>query len=385
MILHVDMDAFYASIETRDRPELEGKPVLVGGNPRGRGVVAAANYAARAFGIHSAMPTGKAHQLCPEAVFLAPRIGYYAEVSEQIQKIFKRYTPLVEPLSLDEAFLDVNGSEVLFGEAVSIGRQIKQAIQGELGLCASVGIAPNKFVSKIASDLGKPDGFLVVRPNEVQSFLDPLPVRRLWGIGKVGSQVLEKKGIRSIYDLRQQPLALIHQLFGKWGDRLWAFAQGQDDRKVVPDHQIKSVSNEQTFDKDLEDVAMLRAHLVKLTEQVAWRLRQHGLLAQVVEMKIRFSNFKTITRSQSLSKATQTTQDLLNVILNLFHLNFSKKPRAVRLLGMGASRLVRNHTVQEDLFFDASRKKQQQIDAAVDLIRSKYGASALGRGGCEYP
>lgn len=381
MILHIDMDAFYASIEERDRPALRGKPVIVGGNPKGRGVVAAANYKARSFGVHSAMPTSKAMRLCPEAIFLPPRISYYSEVSEQIHQIFNHYTPQVEPLSLDEAFLDVSGTEQLFGDAVAIGKQIKQEIKTTLDLCASVGIAPNKFVAKVASDLGKPDGFLVIKAEDVQAFLDPLPVRRLWGLGKTGDQLLEKKGIRTIHQLRHQPRLLLHQLFGKWGEQLWAFAHGRDERAVIPDRAVKSISNETTFEKDLDEIDLLRSHLVALTEQVAWRLRRQDLSAQTVKIKIRFSDFKTITRSQTLSQATQTTHDLLRVAINLLNAALSKKHRPVRLLGMGAGNLVSGKRIQGELFLDEALQKQQRIDATTDLIRLKYGASALKRGG----
>lgn len=375
------MDAFYASIEERDRPELIGKPVIVGGSPKGRGVVAAANYKARTFGVHSAMPASKARRLCPEAVFLPPRIDYYAEVSEQIHLIFKKYTPLVEPLSLDEAFLDATGSEKLFGDSEAIGQRIKQEIKDETRLCASVGIAPNKFLAKVASDLGKPDGFLVVKPEDVQAFLDPLPVRRLWGVGKAGERVLTQRGIRTIYQLRQQPRLMLRDLFGKWGDQLWAFAHGRDDRAVIPDHQVKSISNETTFEKDLHDFDLLKSHLTALTEQVAWRLRRHNLFAKTVEIKIRFSDFKTVTRSQTLPKASHTTQDFLKVAIALLKTNLSKRKGPVRLVGMGLSHLDSGERVQGELFLDEAMQKQQRIDAATDLIRLKYGKSALKRGG----
>lgn len=380
------MDAFYASVEERDRPELSGKPIIVGGNPKGRGVVAAASYRARTFGVHSAMPISKALRLCPEAIFLPPRIAYYAEVSNKIHKIFKKYTPLVEPLSLDEAFLDVSGCEQLFGDAIAIGKQIKEEIKDKLKLCASVGIAPNKFVAKIASDIGKPDGFLVVKSKEVQAFLDPLPVRRLWGLGKAGEQILIQKGIFTLKQVRQNSSAMFHGLFGKWGNQLWEFSQGQDERAVIPDHEIKSISNEMTFQKDLQNFAQIQSHLVALTEQVAWRLRRRGLSGHTVEIKIRFSDFKTITRSQTLGKASHTTQDLLRIALGLLKKNLSKN-RPVRLIGMGISQLVSPGEVQGELFVDEDRQKQQRIDAATDLIRSKYGESALkrGRGGASIP
>jgi DNA polymerase IV len=381
MILHVDMDAFYASVEERERPELRGRPVIVGGSLKGRGVVAAANYKAREFGIYSAMPASRAIRLCPEAIFLPSRIDFYAEVSGEIQKIFHDYTPLVEPISLDEAFLDVTASEKRFGGAEAIGKAIKRRIKEELRLVASVGIAPNKFVAKVASDIGKPDGFLVVRPEGIQAFLDPLPVSRLWGVGKVTGRLLEEKGIRTIGEVRRQPSGRLNDLLGKWGDHLRELAHGRDDRAVVPDREAKSISHETTFETDHREFRLLRSYIVELAEQVGRRLRRHGLCARTVEIKIRFADFKTITRSQTLSKITDTTQDLVNTAVELLKTNLPKKHCGVRLIGMGVSHLVSAEQAQGDLFMDEAMQKQRRIDAATDLIASKYGESALRRGG----
>jgi len=380
MILHVDMDAFYASVEERERPDLRGKPVIVGGSPTGRGVVAAANYRARAFGVHSAMPVSKALRLCPDAVFLPSRIHFYAEISEQIQNIFKTYTPLVEPLSLDEAFLDVRGSSTCFGNAETIGLEIKARIRDELRLCASVGIAPNKFVAKVASDLKKPDGFVVVQSDDIQNFLDPLPVSRLWGVGKVSDRVLARLGIRTISQLRQQPRSLLQQLFGKGGDHLWALAHGRDDRPVICDREAKSISHEITFKNDLQDSDLLRSYLVMLADQVARRLRRHNLSARTVDIKIRFADFKTITRSRTLTQSTQETQEILKVSLGLFLASLPKKHNGVRLLGMGLSQLESGGPLQGELFANESAQKQQRLDAAADAIHDKYGTFALRRG-----
>ena len=237
MILHVDMDAFYASIEERDHPELVGLPVIVGGTPEGRGVVAAANYVVRKYGVRSAMPTATALRLCPQAVVLPPRIGYYAEVSAQIREILDRYTPSVEPLSLDEAFLDVTGSLPLFGSAIEIARKIKHDIQATLCLTASVGVAPNKFLAKIASDLRKPDALVVVDPDQIQAFLDPLPVGRLWGVGRVTGRVFEQMGIETIGQVRSLTVEELHRRFGKLAEHLWQLAHGVDDRRVVADRR----------------------------------------------------------------------------------------------------------------------------------------------------
>ncbi len=380
MILHIDMDAFYASVEEREQPALRGKAVIVGGSPKGRGVVAAANYKARAFGVHSAMPASKALRLCPQAVFLSPRIQYYAEVSEQIQAIFQSYTPLVEPLSLDEAFLDVQGSEACFGSAQKIGKEIKARILRELRLCASVGIAPNKFLAKVASDVGKPDGFVVVQQDQIQSFLDPLPVGRLWGVGKASDHVLAQLGIRTIAQLRRQPPALLQQLFGKWGRHLLELAQGQDDRPVIPDREAKSISHETTFESDLQDKALLRSYMVMLCEQVARRLRRHKLSARTVEIKIRFADFKTITRAQTLAQGTHATQDLVKVAVALMQNHLPKKHRGLRLLGMGTSHFNTGTPTQGELFVDEAALKKQRLDAAADRIQDKYGTAALKRG-----
>jgi len=385
MILHVDMDAFYASIEIRDRPELENKPVIVGGSPTGRGVVAAASYKAREYGIHSAMPAARAKRLCPDAVFLPSRIDYYAQISEQIHAIFKRYTPLVEPLSLDEAFLDVAKSETLFGGAEAIGRRIKDEIRNETGLTASVGIAPNKFVAKVASDIGKPDGFVVVRKEGIREFLDPLPVRRLWGVGKVTGRVLEEKGIRTIRQVRDLPAEMMHALLGKWGDHLWELAQGIDPRPVIPDHEAKSISREETFETDLKDFDALRRHLVEMVEEVAGRLRRHDHRARTVEIKIRFPDFKTITRSKTLPEATDLTEDLIRTATTLLEKHLPQRHAGVRLLGMGVNHLEPGEPAQGELFADKRTERQSRLDAVSDRIRDKFGDAALKRGAADRP
>jgi DNA polymerase-4 len=379
MILHVDMDAFYASVEERDRPELVGQPVIVGGTPEGRGVVAAANYVVRKFGVHSAMPTAKALRLCPQAIVLRPRMDYYAEVSRQFRDIFDRYTPQVEPLSLDEAFLDVTGSAGLFGPAPEIGRRIKQDIKQELKLVASVGVAPNKFLAKIASDLNKPDGFLVVEPGRVQEFLDPLPVGRLWGVGRVASSVLDRLGIQTIGELRAQSADALRQHFGKAGDHLWELAQGVDERPVVPDREAKSISHETTFAIDIEDLEALRAWLLELTEQVARRLRRHQLRGRTVHIKVRFADFSTITRALTLPQATNVTVELWQAADELLSQRLPKRRQEVRLLGMGVSGLDGSGQQQRTLFDREGHQKQTQLDAVADQIRKQYGSAGLGR------
>ncbi|NUN51178.1 MAG: DNA polymerase IV [Planctomycetaceae bacterium] len=380
MILHCDMDAFYASVEERDRPELVGRPVIVGGSPEKRGVVSAANYVARRYGVHSAMVAATAHRLCPHGVFLYPRIGYYAEVSRRIFEIFERFTPLVEPLSLDEAFLDVAGSERLFGAAEEIGRRIKRSVREETGLVVSVGVAPTKFVAKIASDLKKPDGFVVVMPEEIQQFLDALPVERLWGVGRQGSQVFQRLGIRTIGQLRHWPIESLKSRFGSGGEHLWQLAHGIDDRAVVPEREAKSISNETTFERDIGDLGILRAWLMELCEQVGWRLRRHGLRGRTVHLKVRFADFKTITRSQTLSAPTALTQELWQAADEMRCRRLPEGHLPVRLLGMGVSGLDDSGLVQGLLFDQDQRQKQGRLDAVADQLKERFGAGALRRG-----
>lgn len=379
MILHIDMDAFYASIEERDRPGLRDKPMVVGGNPDKRGVVAAANYIARRYGIHSAMPTSQAKHLCPNLIVLPPRHSYYAQVSQQIRDIFHRYTPLVEPLSLDEAFLDVKHSHLLFGDATEIGRRIKREIRDELKLTASVGIAQNKFLAKVASEAGKPDGFLEVNPAGVQAFLDTLPVSKLWGVGKVGERSLRKHGIRTIGELRAGPRALLDELFGSWGGTLWNLAHGIDTRTVIPDHKAKSLSHETTFAEDITDVEALRGWLLDLTRQVAMRLRCNHLRGRIVHVKIRFADFRTITRSRTLPQSTDVTQELWDTGLTLLTQNLPLRHRGVRLLGFSVSGFDSDESRQADLFSESERAKNVRLDTVSDWIQARFGAAALTR------
>jgi DNA polymerase-4 len=373
------MDAYYASVEERDRPELVGKPVIVGGSPEKRGVVSAANYVARRYGVHSAMPSVTAHRLCPQGIYLPPRIDYYAEVSGQIREIFERFTPLVEPLSLDEAFLDVTGSEHLFGPAEEIGRKIKQTIRKELRLVVSVGVAPNKFLAKIASDLKKPDALVVVEPDKVQEFLDPLPVERLWGVGKQSSKVFQRLGIRTIAQLRQWPLDVLQARFGSSGEHLWQLAHGIDARPVVPEREAKSISNETTFERDIADMEVLRAWLVDLVEQVGWRLRRHRLRGRTVQLKVRFADFSLITRSCTLPEPTNITQELWQAADELLCNRLPAGHPPVRLVGMGVSGLDDTGLVQGLLFDQEEREKQSQADAVADQIKERFGAGALRR------
>ena len=294
-------------------------------------------------------------------------------------EIFERFTPLVEPLSLDEAFLDVTGSEQLFGSAGEIGRKIKKTIRKETGLVVSVGAATNKFLAKIASDIKKPDGFMVVEPGQVQKFLDPLPVERLWGVGKQGSKVFQRLGIRTIGQLRQWPIDALKSRFGSQGEHLWQLAHGIDNDPVVPEREAKSISHETTFEHDIDNLEVLQAWLVDLTEQVAWRIRRQGLRGWTVHLKVRFADFSLITRSQTLPDSTNITDELWQAADEMLRNRLPSGHLPVRLIGMGVSGFDGTGLVQGFLFGQDERKKQAGLDMATDQIWDKYGQSALRR------
>jgi DNA polymerase-4 len=381
MILHVDMDAFYASVEELDDPALSGKPVVVGGTPDGRGVVAAANYVAREYGIHSAMPAAQARRLCGHALFIKPRMDRYVEVSREIRAIFSRYTPMVEPLSLDEAFLDVTSSLRLFGEAKSIAVRIKGEIRDELGLVASVGVAPNKFLAKLASDLDKPDGLVVVPVDDIEAFLEPLPVSRLWGVGKVSNRSLAEMGVATIGDLRRLPEALLSHRFGNSAAHFARLARGIDDRPVVPDRDAKSISHETTFATDIGDDEVLKSWLLELTEQVATRLRRQDVRGKTVFIKVRYADFRTVTRSESLEAPTSVTRELYLTAARLLQAELARNPQPVRLLGMGTSGIFSESLAQGQLFETEDREQQRRIDSVVDAVKSRFGNRSMRRGG----
>jgi DNA polymerase-4 len=376
-ILHVDMDAFYASVEQLDHPELRGKAVIVGGDPSGRGVVSAASYEARPFGVHSAMPTAQALRLCPHAILLPVRMKRYAEVSQTIREVFERFTPLVEPISLDEAFLDVTGSTNLFGSAERIGRAIKREIKGRTGLTASVGVAPNKFLAKLASDIEKPDGFVVITEQNFQSILDPLPVGRIWGVGKVTERTLLARGIRSIGELRRAPRSMLAAILGSGADDLIRLAQGLDDRPVEPDRQRKSLSSERTFATDIPDRDVLARVLHEQVEEVAMRLRRKGLKARTITLKLRYADFRTVTRSETLSQATNLTRPVWQAAEAVFGRWYGRARGPLRLLGFCASGLQPGNEGQRFLFPDPQEERLKRLDEAVDRIRERYGRRAV--------
>jgi DNA polymerase-4 len=371
------MDAFYASVEMRDNPELRGKPVIVGGLG-GRGVVAAASYEVRKYGVHSAMPMREALKRCPHAECVRPRFERYKEVSNTVFEIFHRFTPLVQGLSLDEAFLDVTHSQAALGSAESIAKQIKQLILQQTQLTASVGVAPNKLVAKIASDLRKPDGLVVVSPEQVTAILDPLPIRRLHGLGNKTSPLLERIGIVTLRDLRLAPDATLRSVFGKYTSQMKARAAGEDDRPVIPDYDEKQISSETTFDKDIVDPSKLHAELIQLADRTAARLRSQGWLSERVTVKIRRHDFKTYTRQCAVRPATQETKPLAAAAAKLLDEWIKAQPRtAIRLLGVGAGDLTAQP--QLELFLAQESKKNQHLDATLDDIRAKFGNTAVSR------
>jgi DNA polymerase-4 len=374
-ILHVDMDAFYASVEERDRPELKGKPLIVGGTG-GRGVVAAASYAVRCFGVHSAMPMAEALRRCPNAICIPPRMARYQEVSAQVFEIFHEFTPMVEGLSLDEAFLDVTASLRLMGDGIVIATEVRRRILEATGLTASVGIAPNKLLAKIASDLNKPDGLCRIGSDNVHAVLDRLPVQKLFGVGQKSLPGVQAAGIQTFGDLRHATDATLWQAFGKHGRAMRDRAAGVDDRPVEPNREEKSISAEETFAVDIRGTAELERQLTQLADRTAARLRAHALAAGLVTIKVRRGDFTTYTRQRPVLPPTQETAVICGVAQALLKDWLCSQPHAaVRLLGVGVGELQIQR--QADLF--AGVAQQSPLDATVDGIRERFGKSLLTR------
>jgi nucleotidyltransferase/DNA polymerase involved in DNA repair len=380
IILHVDMDAFFAAIEQREHPEFIGQPVIVGADPqggKGRGVVSTCSYEARKFGIHSAMPISQAYKLCPHGIYIPPNGSLYSQVSKDIFKLFYEFTDLVEPLSIDEAFLDISGCVKLFGSARNIGEKLKYRIFEVQALTSSIGIAPNKFLAKIASDLEKPDGLVIVDENNIRSFLNPLPLSRMWGAGKKTIEKLERFGIYTIGDLAKFPPDVLEQKFGKLGKHFYMLSRGMDDRPVIPEHMVKSVSNEHTFSEDILDINVLNKTLLRLAEKVGYRMRQKGLTGKTVVLKLRYQGFDTITRNKTLKHPTSNTDVIFKVINDLFSANYERK-RKVRLLGVGISGF-HDKTGGQLSLFEQSDEKPSELDIVEDLVRKKFGKNAISR------
>jgi DNA polymerase-4 len=368
-IVHVDMDAFYASVEQRDRPELRGRPVIVGADPRGRGVVSAASYEARPFGVRSAMAIGRAARLCPHAAFLPVDMEKYQRVSRQIMGLLAEYSPVVEQLSVDEAFVDLTGTSRLLGEAVEAVRRIKARIRAETGLTASAGLAANKFVAKVASDLEKPDGLVAVPVGEEAAFLAALPVERLWGVGRVMARDLNAMGIRTIGQLQAVPRAVLRRRFGKHGEHLAELAAGRDERPVTPDAAARSIGAEETFGRDCRDGSRLAVVLRGQAERVAAALRRESLAAARVTLKLRFADFRTLTRSCT----GDPTQDGLELHRRAVAL-LERIPlsQAVRLVGVSASGLAREGQGQLSLL-DRTTVRRERLARAVDGLARRFG------------
>ena len=375
-ILHVDMDAFFASVEQRDDPSLQGIPVVVGGSLNSRSVVSAASYEARKFGIHSAMPMAEVYRRCPHAVLLPVNLPKYRAVSQQIQQIFLTYTPMVEPLSLDEAFLDVTGSLSLFGPAEKIAQLIKRRIQLELNLTASVGLACNKFLAKIASDLRKPDGFVVVQPDRIQEFLDPLSVERIWGVGKKTAKQLHTLNIRTVRDLRNLEQGYLTKLLGVIGSQLYLLARGTDERPVTSDRVVQSIGRETTFANDIADRDLLETVLLKLSVDVGRSARKESLKGKTISLKVRFNDFKTISRSHTLTQASNLDDVIYREVCQLLREVELRQP--VRLMGVTLSNLTDKEESQLSLFAELTQDREN-LTKVMDLVKEKYGEMSITR------
>ncbi len=374
-ILHCDMDCFFAAVHMRDDPGLRGKPVVVGGDPSGRGVVAAASYEARAFGIHSAMPSAQAQRLCPQLIFLRSDFGRYRAESEKIFDIFRQFTPLIQTLSLDEAYLDVSEHLGPYGSATAVAEAIRRRIHEERGLTVSVGVAPNKLVAKIASDQDKPDGLTVVRPDQVVAFLAPLPVRRIHGVGPASERKLGEMDITTVAELAATPLDLLLLRFGHWGRTLWQYANGLDEREVKTDRQRKSIGTERTFRHNVRDIEEMEEILQKMTLEIVGGLEKRKISACTITVKVRYPDFTTLTRSHSFDGPTTSVERINNCAKDLLRRTEAAK-RSVRLLGLSAEGLVPAKLEQMTLF-DQAQGLDDHLGRAAEPVR-EYGGEDQG-------
>ncbi len=378
VIVHVDMDAFFAAVEQLRNPGLRGKPVIVGADPKGgkgRGVVSTASYEARKFGVHSAMPISQAYRRCPQGVFVPPSGKIYQEYAQQIFAVLEQFSPQIQIISIDEAFLDVTASLHLFPSIEELGRQIKSRVYRETGLRASVGIAPSKSVAKIASDFQKPDGLTIVPPEQVQDFLDALPATRLWGVGKKTFVTLAKLGIRTVRQLREYPLDYLESQLGKMGPHLHRMARGIDERDVHDRDDVKSISHERTFSQDQTDPEQVLSTLLWLSEKVAARLRKHNFRGKTIQLKLRFADFSTFTRSKTLPHHTNLTEDIFSVSKHLYE-QFGRKTKAIRLIGVGVSQLAGEAGMQTSIW-DVQNQRKLQLEKVLDELQERFGKSAL--------
>ncbi len=380
-ILHVDMDAFYASVEQRDHPEFRGKPVIVGSDPKGgkgRGIVATCSYEARRYGVHSAQPISQAWRLCPNGIYVPPDMSKYERISAGVMSILLDFSDLVQQISIDEAFLDVTGSYRLFGSGEAIAGKIKKRIFAETGLTASVGVAANMFVAKVASDHRKPDGLVVVEPGHEEEFLAPLPVGRLWGVGVKTEAQFRKAGLERIGQLAAMTRSELATRYGVSGEHLWRLAQGLDDRPVLPEEGYKSIGHEVTFERDTEDIQMLHETLLDLTEKVAKRLRAHRARARTITIKFREADFTTSTRRTTLNVPVDTGEKILPIASRLMK-GLMRKGRLVRLIGVYASNLETILTGEQLHLFDREAQKDRRLAAAMDDIVRRYGEGSISR------
>lgn len=375
-ILHVDMDAFFAAVEVARRPELRGKPVIVG-HDGGRGVVLSATYEARAMGVHSAMPMSRARRAAPRAIIVEPDHEEYAHVSAAVMAIFRSITPLVEPLSLDEAFLDVAGARRLYGSPTSIAEIIRARVHDEQGITCSVGIASTKFVAKLASTAAKPDGYIVVPKDKTVAFLHPLPVGSLWGVGEKTEQALTRLGLFTVGDVATTPLTTLQRALGdSLGAHLAALAWGTDERQVVPDEPEKSIGAEETFARDIDDPDVIKRELLRLSEKVARRMRHQGVVGRTVSLKVRFADFTTITRSRTLGDPTDVAREIYAVVSGLYDALRLQRAR-LRLVGVRLEGLRDADDASKQLLIDAPERDWRDAERAVDRAAAKFGADAV--------
>jgi len=379
-IIHLDMDAFYPAVEVLDNPALKGFPVIVGGG-RERGVVSSASYEARKFGVHSAQPVATAIRLCPGGIFMPVRMSRYKEISEQVFEIFNRFTPLVEPLSIDEAFLDVTGSTHLFGEPQVIAGKIRRTVVEETGLTVSAGVAPSKFVAKIASDMDKPDGLTFVPPDRVREFLDPLPIKKMWGVGKVTQQALSRLNVRTFNDLSRLSVKVLERRFGKQGLKMHLLSMGIDDRDVVPDHDVKSMGHEETYSRDILEIGPAKKELLSLANKVARRMRKKETLGRTITLKVKYSDFVQTTRSATLPEPTDDGSLIYSTACSLLEKTDTGR-RPVRLLGISLSRLGFTGLESQLALFDQNSlsRKRRRLNIALDSLYEKHGEKSIGPG-----
>ena len=376
-IIHLDMDAFYPSVEILDNPDLKGKPVIVGGGSK-RGVVSSASYEARKYGVHSAQPIAQALKLCPKGIFLPVRMARYKELSDMIFEIFHRFTPLVEPLSIDEAFLDITGTERLLGDPVSVAKKLKKTVFEETSLTVSAGVAPSKFIAKIASDMDKPDGLTVVRADEIKSFLDPLPVSKMWGAGKVTIEKLSRYNIKTFSDLRKFPIEILERSFGKNGMRMHFLAMGIDDRSVEIEHETKSIGHEVTFLEDIMDIETSERHLLELAMKTAERMRHNLLKGKTVNLKVKYNDFTQVTRAITHDEYIDDGMLIYSTVRELLKKTETGR-RPVRLLGVSVSGLAMDSLSGQLSFFSKNEKKEksEKLNKAIDSLNDRFGKKSV--------